>query len=389
MQGINKDSMAYYNRMLALNIIYKQKKISKKELALALNLSIPSITNIIKYLEDKNYLTSTGELLQSHGQHKGYWSINPEKDYFLCLSVSPSTINVVIVDACINIVTPLKTYQVDYKTIQELTLGLIKTIKKYIKKYPYITKISVACHGIVDYEKGISILMPRLQQKTIYPIQEKIAEQISLPIKIDNSCNIYALAEKWMGSGNSVNDFVWINLAQGVGAAIVFDKAIYRGQYYTAGEIGHIEILENGPSCQCGNKGCLEMLIGCHYIQQQWASVHSSQCSLESFFQHVHKNNQEALQIMNNIVKYLAKGILSIIHVINPQKIFLGGILTKLGEPFVIQLQDLLNKNSMYQLHQQQEIQLSTLTTVDLVSGGAFLWIEEELSSSTVNNKRR
>ncbi len=95
MKGINKNNMSYHNRVYALNTIYQSKQISKKELAGELGLTISSISKIIADLENGGYLISTGKLLNSCGKHQGYWSINPERDFYLCLITSPSLIKAI------------------------------------------------------------------------------------------------------------------------------------------------------------------------------------------------------------------------------------------------------------------------------------------------------
>ncbi len=379
MLGINRDTMAYFNRIAAMAILYKEKKISKKLLAKKLDLSIPTISNIVKDLEGKGYLSSTGKLEYSYGQHQGYWSIAPEKDTFLCLQVSPFDIKCIIVDACMFHITSLEIEETNFSNIEDIVNNIIKKIKEKQKLYPSITKVAIATHGVIDYDTGVSIMMPRLINKEIYPIKEKIESKIELPVRVDNSCNVFALAEKWLGTGDQYEDFMWINLDRGIGGAIVFNNSIYRGHSFMAGELGHLEVKENGPRCTCGLNGCLEAMINKQIIINLWTGYYGANADFDNFLKAVENKDPKAVEIVSMIAYYLCKGLASIIGILNPQHIFLGGSLTRLGEPFLKTLQQYLISPFMHQEYYKKHISFSTISEENLVASCSFLWIEEEL----------
>ena len=379
MLGINQDTMAYFNRIAAMAILYKEKKISKKLLAKKLNLSIPTISNIVKDLERKGYLSSTGKLEHSYGQHQGYWSIAPEKDTFLCFQVSPFEIKCIIVDACMLHITSLEIEETNFSNIKDIVDNIIKKIKEKQELYPSITKVAIATHGVVDYNTGVSIMMPRLINKEIYPIKEKIENEINLPVRVDNSCNIFALAEKWLGSGDQYEDFMWINLDRGIGGAIVFNNSIYRGHSFMAGELGHLEVKEDGPLCTCGLHGCLEAMINKQIIVNLWTDHYGVNADFDNFLEAVECEDPKAIEIVSMIAYYLYKGLASVIGILNPQHIFLGGSLAHMGEPFLKMLQQNLNSPFVYQEYYKHHVSFSTISEEDLIASCSFLWIEEEL----------
>src|SRR5215210_737461 len=80
------------------------------------------------------------------------------------------------------------------------------------------------------------------------------------PVRVDNDANLGALAEHIWGAGLGASEMVYIKVATGIGAGLVFGGRLYAGVGGTAGEIGHTIIDEHGPVCRCANRGCLETL---------------------------------------------------------------------------------------------------------------------------------
>jgi predicted NBD/HSP70 family sugar kinase len=93
-----------------------------------------------------------------------------------------------------------------------------------------------------------------------------LADRLNLPVYVDNDANAAALGELVWGAGRGVSDLVYLKLSGGVGAALVLRGDIYSGTAGFAGEIGHITVDEQGRICRCGNRGCLETLVGGPYL---------------------------------------------------------------------------------------------------------------------------
>lgn len=94
------------------------------------------------------------------------------------------------------------------------------------------------------------------------PIGASLRRALGLPVLVENNVNALAMAERLYGLGRRHVNFLVVTIGTGVGAAIVLDGAVVRGTQGGAGEIGHIPVAEFGPTCSCGNQGCLETFIG-------------------------------------------------------------------------------------------------------------------------------
>ncbi|HEY6740473.1 MAG TPA: ROK family transcriptional regulator, partial [Actinopolymorphaceae bacterium] len=100
---------------------------------------------------------------------------------------------------------------------------------------------------------------------TIDPRQH-LGRRLGVPVYADNDANLGARGELFFGAGRGVANLAYVKAATGLGAGLVVEGRIYRGHGGSAGEIGHLTIDETGPICSCGNRGCLETLVGGPYL---------------------------------------------------------------------------------------------------------------------------
>jgi predicted NBD/HSP70 family sugar kinase len=95
-----------------------------------------------------------------------------------------------------------------------------------------------------------------------FPIRDMLGAALGAPVMVDNDVNIMALGELHAGTARSVRDLLFVKVGTGIGCGIVVGGEIYRGVTGSAGDIGHIQVDDNGPICTCGNTGCLEAVFG-------------------------------------------------------------------------------------------------------------------------------
>ncbi len=125
-----------------------------------------------------------------------------------------------------------------------------------------VSNIKAVCLGIpgsVNPHKGKIGLAPNLGLKNFF-IKEKLQKKIPYPVLIENDVNLGALGIKKFGVGKKSKNMLVMFIGTGIGGALIFDGKIYRGTNYIAGEIGHTMIMENGPLCGCGKRGCFEAI---------------------------------------------------------------------------------------------------------------------------------
>lgn len=112
--------------------------------------------------------------------------------------------------------------------------------------------------GPVSFREGVPVAPPIMPGWDRFPVREVISQKLGCPALVDNDVNIMALGDMHAGLARSAEDFLLIKIGTGVGCGVVVNGAIYRGMSGSAGDIGHIRVDDDGPTCACGNVGCLE-----------------------------------------------------------------------------------------------------------------------------------
>jgi predicted NBD/HSP70 family sugar kinase len=90
----------------------------------------------------------------------------------------------------------------------------------------------------------------------------EIARRVGVTTVVENDANLGALAEATFGAGSGTDSFLYLRLARGVGAGLIVGGKLHRGATGFAGELGHIQVRDDGPLCACGGRGCLRGILG-------------------------------------------------------------------------------------------------------------------------------
>ena len=123
-----------------------------------------------------------------------------------------------------------------------------------------LTAIGVGAPGLSNPETGILFTSPNLPGWKDVPMRDIIEKELGRKASLINDANAAAIGELHFGAGRGTKNFIYITVSTGIGGGIIFDGKIYTGSTGTAGELGHMVVGDEGPQCNCGNKGCWETL---------------------------------------------------------------------------------------------------------------------------------
>lgn len=119
--------------------------------------------------------------------------------------------------------------------------------------------IGIGAPGPLDPFSGVLVSPINLPCFREFPIAEHCEKEFGVPVTLDNDANVAALGEHWRGAGRGVDNFLVVTLGTGIGGGAVCEGRLLHGFNGNAAEVGHITVDYNGPRCNCGNYGCLEM----------------------------------------------------------------------------------------------------------------------------------
>ena len=130
--------------------------------------------------------------------------------------------------------------------------------------------VGIGVPGPVEFTTGRPVSPPIMPGWDGYPIRERFATRYSAPVWVDNDVNIMALGEWRAGVARGHQNVVFVKIGTGVGAGLISDGMLHRGAQGSAGDVGHIQVVEDRDVlCRCGNVGCLEALAGGHALARE------------------------------------------------------------------------------------------------------------------------
>ncbi|CAG9609366.1 ROK family glucokinase [Pseudoneobacillus rhizosphaerae] len=249
--------------------------------------------------------------------------------------------------------------------------------------------IGMGAPGPVDTKTGVIYNAVNLGWNTHFPLRDMLEVETSLQAVIDNDANCAALGEMWKGAGNGAKDLVCITLGTGVGGGVIANGQIVQGVSGAAGEIGHItSVPVNGARCNCGKTGCLETIAsatGIVRIASNMLENNTSSGELMGIYQkegHVSAKNvfdaaRNGDKIANSVIEevsfYLGLALANIANTLNPEKMVLGGGVSKAGQILLNPIKENFGKYSFPRVKESTEIAIATLGNDAGVIGAAWL----------------
>jgi glucokinase len=229
--------------------------------------------------------------------------------------------------------------------------------------------IGICAPGPLDPRTGVIINPPNVPCWRDFPLADEIAKHHSAQVKVDNDANAGGLAEYLWGAGRGHRNVFFATIGTGIGTGIVLDGKIFHGRTGSAAEGGHVSIDLNGPVCNCGKKGCIEVLASGTAIarraQEKLAESPQRGAQLlalaggdagsirsEMLGKAAAAGDPFSREILDQTLEYLAVWLGNVVDLLEPEVIILGGGAGQMLRPYFHEIQKRMNRwcvNSRYQ----------------------------------------
>ena len=215
-----------------------------------------------------------------------------------------------------------------------------------------------------------------------------LATRFRVPLFVDNDANLGALAERWWGAGRGVDDFAYVKVATGVGSGHVLQGKVYRGATGVAGEIGHMAIDPHGKPCVCGLRGCLATLIGAPALVDRAIELRAQfpnsvlatgHPTIETIEEAALAGDPLAAQIVTEAGGNLGIAIASLLNLMNPRLVIVGGGISRLGDQLLDPLRDVIRRRTLVSSLAVAEVRTSELGPRSTAVGAATYVLDAAL----------
>lgn len=349
-RGHNQRFNREHNRSLLLTLIRDSGQISRSELARKTQLSKPVIGEIIDELIQSDLITEGPKGLSRQGRKPILLRLNRGSKFVVGIDLAREHVELIITDL---------SGKLQQRIIQPWTLEgfrrpsfaqeILHTVRAVIRQAGIsaekILGIGIAHPFPLSHSNRILVSESDQAGWDTIHLREFIQAEMQVPVFQENDANVAALYEQWYGCAREFEHFLFVLVGNGVGCGLIVDGNVYRGADGMAGEIGHMTIDKHGPVCKCGRRGCLEALVSIPRLVESFRArsaesdrggaatrgVSAASRGYDDVCVAVEAADPVAMQLLQDMVDDLAVGIASMVNVMNPQAVVVGGEIAKLG----------------------------------------------------------
>lgn len=307
------------NRAKILDTIRRNGTVARAQIADQTGLDRKSVTNFVNALIDGGLVEESGKQENAVGRPFTMLSFKPH--YAAGVYIAPRHVQGTLLDLHGNIIAVLDE---EYPFYPELPV-LLAAVKRLLNRLVAVRRpdlgIGVCMPGFLDVANGIIIDSVNIPALKGFPFRDFLAEIVDLPVFFEEESRAVALAEKWFGAGQAHDDFVVVEVSEGIGAGFVNDRRLFKGAGQYAGEIGHLTIEPEGVRCRCGNNGCLEAYASERAVAEKLGGGSGRLRDLDR----KKIDADQYLLAMNETGAKLAVGLAAVINILCPRIIILSG----------------------------------------------------------------
>lgn len=342
-------------KLKILNVIRNKGQVTKQEIARYLNFNLTTITNLVnELLISHKLLQEVGDNVSTGGRKPKLYQININSGNIIGLDIGGENLRIAMCDIMGNVISSLTSRSQYNGNREKLIDGILNLIEKIIANAGYnkssILGIGISISGIVDSDSGNIIYCPNIDGLDNFPIKNFLESKTDFPVFVDDSVRCMAIAEKHYGIAKEYDNFLFISLGKGIGMGIYVNGKIYRGSMGLSGELGHITVDEDGPLCNCGNKGCLEAIAsGPGIIRRAREGIENGIVTLltqiikgdlknltvEAISKAAEEGDKFSYYLINRTGEYIGIAVAAVLNLFGPEIVVLGGGVAKCGDVMI------------------------------------------------------
>lgn len=373
-----------------LSLVGSGRARSRSALTGLSGLSRATVHQKLASLIDAGLIRETEETLPSGGRPTRALDISRDFAVVLCADIGEQHIRVAVTDLHPRILAEVsETF--DILRGPAVVLGWIEEqfgalLAKIGKTTADVLGIGIGLPAPVDYANGRVVGPSVMVGWDNFEIRQYLEEKFGVPAYAENDVNLLALSDH-RRRRSDVSEMVFVKVGTGIGSGIITEGRLYRGAQGAAGDIGHIQFArEPAPLCRCGKIGCVEARAAGWAIARELRKEGITAHTARDVTGLVELGQPLAIHLVRESGRILGEVMTSLVSILNPQMIVIGGTLAIAGDHLLAGIRELVYKRSLPLATRELELVISPPDPDAGIIGAAILVVEEQMKASNVES---
>jgi N-acetylglucosamine repressor len=374
------------NLQILLNLVREHEPISRAELARRMKIGRGMVTYLTAELISQGALYEGATVDSPRGRRPQMLYVRTRDRLVVAVDVRFSSTFIMLTDFSGHSIA-LESFDTISDPV-DLVAELQLRVKRLLATHGdsrHCEGLGLVVPGMVDASTGRVLNAPQLGWRNV-DIRKPLQDALGIPIQVENAPIACALARMWLGKpGAQVpTDFVYVTVSDGIGAGVVVNGQVVRGQTNSAGEFGHVPLTVDGPTCMCGGRGCLEAFTSnlatvTRYLGKDFSPAtartltHSSDVTIADVVARALAHEPRAVSALDETARYLGAGLAVIIKTLSPTQIVVGGEITEAWESIEPTIRREITARSLTDLAAATPIVPELASTYPRLRGGTAL----------------
>lgn len=361
---------------------------TRADLALTTGLARSTVASRIDALLLSGLVGPAGEAHSSGGRPPSRFAFNSAARAVLAVDVGATHVIVAVTDLSGRVLAEQRLAQ-DVAAGPEAVLDRVVSegltvLAKAGRTAGELAGIGIGLPGPVEHATGRPVKPPIMPGWDGFDVVTYVQRSLPVPVLVDNDVNIMALGERaahWPEHSN----FLFIKVATGIGAGIIGNGELQRGANGTAGDLGHVRVPRGDDVlCRCGNTGCLEALASGPAIAAELSRLGVRATKGSDVRRLVNEGNPLAVQALRQAGRDLGDVLATVVNLLNPSVIVLGGSLGQVGEHLMAGVREVVYRRSLPLATSHLRIALSMAGDQAAILGASQMVTQHVLSPAAI-----
>nr|WP_281431835.1 ROK family transcriptional regulator [Rhizobium setariae] len=317
-----------FSQRAVMEAIVQNGPISRASISKQTGLSKQTISEIVRQLELDGWVQETGRTSGHIGRTAVTYELIPDAAYIAAVDLGGTKVRVAIADLACQVfaeeVAPTDARGGQFVVDQIAELCKLAASHQNIPR-ERIRMAVIGAPGAPDQATGRILLAPNIPGLDQMNVAAALEKALGCDVTLENDVNLCVIGENWLGQGQGIDNLAYIALGTGIGGGLMVNGQLVRGVSNAAGELGFLPFGADAFDPESLRTGAYERVVASFGIIERYEQLAGQKATVPAIFEKAAAGDNNAVTVLDDTAKLLARGIGAIAAIANPQKVILGG----------------------------------------------------------------